>query len=86
MDSKDNLQFKALVKKKVMLFIKLEAHRKQAVFTSSIYKIIFKENNTILLPIKTMKWRDWRCSGVFIVNLEYASHLALVFLLWTLNM
>ena len=55
MDSKDNLQFKALVKKKVMLFIKLEAHRKQAVFTSSIYNIIFKENTTILLPIKTMK-------------------------------
>ena len=80
MDSKDNLQFKALVKKKVLLFI-LGSHRKQAVFTSSIYNIIFKENKTILLPIKTMKRRDWRCSGVFIVNLEYASHLVLVFLL-----
>ena len=65
MDSKDNLQFKALVKKKAMLFIKLGAHRKQAVFTSSIYNIIFKENKTILLPIKTMERRV----GVVLVSL-----------------
>ena len=65
MDSKDNLQFKALVKKKAMLFIKLGAHRKQAVFTSSIYNIIFKENKTNLLPIKTMERRV----GVVLVSL-----------------
>ena len=81
MESKDNLQFKALVKKTVMLFIKLGAHRKQAVFTSSIYNISFKENKTILLQIKILKRRDWRRSAVLIVNLEYASHLVLVFLL-----
>ena len=28
----------------------------------------------------------WRCSGFFIVNFEYTSHLNLVFLLLTLNM
>ena len=29
---------------------------------------------------------DWRRSGVFIVNVEHILHLALVFLLLTLNM
>ena len=32
------------------------------------------------------KWRQWRRSGVFIVNFEHISHLVLVFLLLTLNM
>ena len=37
------------------------------------------------LTIKTPERRQWRRSGVFIVNFEYISHLALVFLLLTLN-
>ena len=53
--SKNNLQFKAPVKKTVMLFIILGARRKQALFTLSIGNIIFKENKVILLPNKTMK-------------------------------
>ena len=36
------------------------------------------------LTIKTL--RHWRHSGVFVVNFEHISHLALVFLLLTLNM
>ena len=38
------------------------------------------------LTIKTPERRQWRRSGVFIVNFEYISHLVLVFLLLTLNM
>ena len=30
--------------------------------------------------------RQWRGSGIFIVNFDYRSHLVLVFLLLTLNM
>ena len=37
------------------------------------------------LTIKTPEQRHWRRSGVFIVNFEHISHLALVFLLLTLN-
>ena len=37
------------------------------------------------LAIKTPKRCHWRCSGVFIVNLEQISHIVLVFLLLTLN-
>ena len=33
------------------------------------------------LTIKTPEQRQWRCSGVFIVNLEHTLQLALVFLL-----
>ena len=35
--------------------------------------------------MKTTERRQWRLSGVFIVNFEYISHLSLVFLLLTLN-
>ena len=35
---------------------------------------------------KDTKRRHWRRSGVFIVNFEHITHLALVFLLLTLNM
>ena len=35
--------------------------------------------------MKTPEQRHWRRSGVFIVNFEYISHLALVFLLLNLN-
>ena len=38
------------------------------------------------LIIKTPERRHWGRSGVFIVNFEHTSHLALVFLLLTLNM
>ena len=55
MNSNDNFQFKALVKKTVMLFIILGARRKQALFTLSTDNIIFKENEVILLPNMTMK-------------------------------
>ena len=38
------------------------------------------------LTIKTPERQHWRRSGVFIANFEHVSHLALVFLLVTLNM
>ena len=38
------------------------------------------------LTIKTPERRQWRHSGVFIVNFEHISHLVLVFLPSTLNM
>ena len=38
------------------------------------------------LTIKTSERRQWRRSGDFIVNFKHISHLALVFLLVTLNM
>ena len=38
------------------------------------------------LAIETPERRHWRHSGVFIVNFEHISDLALVFLLLTLNM
>ena len=37
------------------------------------------------LTIKTLERHHWRRSGVFIVNFEHISHLALVSLLLTLN-
>ena len=55
MDSNDNLQLKALVKKMVMLFIIFGARRKQALFTLSTDNIIFNENKVILLPNIIMK-------------------------------
>ena len=36
--------------------------------------------------IKTPERRQWHLSGVFIFNFEHNSHLAIVFLLLTLNM
>ena len=41
--------------------------------------------NMLKLTIKTSERRQWR-SGVFIVNFEHIPHLALLFLLLTLNM
>ena len=45
---------------------------------------------TVLVPsqnsIKTPARRYWRHSGAIIVNFEHISHLAVVFLLLTLNM
>ena len=37
------------------------------------------------LTIETLERRQWRRSGVFIVNFKHISHLALVFLLLTLK-
>ena len=37
------------------------------------------------LTIKTAEWRQWRHSGVFIVEFQHISHLFLLFLLLTLN-
>ena len=37
------------------------------------------------LTIKTPEWRLWICFGAFIVNFEQISHIALTFLLLTLN-
>ena len=38
------------------------------------------------LTIKTPEPHHWRRSGIFLVHFNYISHLALVFLLLTLNM
>ena len=38
------------------------------------------------VTIKTPERRQWRCSGVFIVNFEHISHLVQGSLLLTLNM
>ena len=38
------------------------------------------------LTIKTPEQRQWRPSGVFVVNFEHISHFVLLFLLLTLNM
>ena len=38
------------------------------------------------LTIKTPERRQWRCSGVFLVNIQHILHLVLVFLLLTSNM
>ena len=37
------------------------------------------------LTIKLPDRRQWRCSGIFIVNFEHISHLVIVFLLLTLS-
>ena len=54
-----------------------------------IYLLKFNNRNTRTCPkltIKTPERRQWRRSGVFIVNFEHISHLVLVFLLLTLNL
>ena len=61
-------------------------------FSAKIY--LFKVNNRNTrkrheicsnLTLKTPERRQWRRSGVFIVNFGHISHLFLVFLLLTLN-
>ena len=59
---------------------------------ASIYLLKVNNRNTRAgceicskLTIKTPERHQSRCSGVFIVNVEHISHLALVFLLFTLN-
>ena len=48
----------------------------QSINPANVY--LFKVNNR-----NSRKKSHWRCSGVFIVNIENISHLALVFLLLT---
>ena len=62
-------------------------------FPAGIYLLKLKNRNTRTrceicskLTIKTPERRQWRRPGVFIVNFEHISHLALVLLLLTLNM
>ena len=59
---------------------------------AGIYLVKVKDRNTRTrykihskLTIKTPERRQWRRSGVFIVNFEHNSHLGLVFLLLTSN-
>ena len=55
---------------------------------------VFKVNNKntrkryeiyLKLTIKTLEWRYWRRSGLFIINFEHISHFFLAFLLLPLN-
>ena len=59
---------------------------------AGIYLLKVNKRNTrtkcdicLKLTIKTPE-RHWRRSGIFIVNFEHISHLALVFVLLNLNM
>ena len=60
-------------------------------FGNSMFKVHNKNTRTKCetcskLTIKTPELRNWRRSGVFIVNFKHISHPVLVFLLLTLNM
>ena len=70
----------------VLIFIKLSN-------PSGIYLLKASNRNTRTrceicsrLTIKTPEWSQWGLFGVFNVNFEHTSHLALGFLLLTLNM
>ena len=54
-ETNDNLQFKDLVKKTVMLFMILGARRKQALFTIPVDNIRVEENKIVFLPNKALK-------------------------------
>ena len=67
-------------------------HKLGSNYPAGIY--LFKVNNRNTrtrceicskLTINTLERRQWRRSGVFIVNFEHISHLVLVFLLLTLS-
>ena len=65
----------------------------QLFILAGIYLLKVNNRNTatrceicLKLTIKTPERRQWRRSGVFIVNFEHISHLAVVLLLLTLNM
>ena len=64
-----------------------------SIYPAGIYLLKINNKNSrtrceicLKLTIKTPKRRQCRHSGVFMVNFEHISHLALVFLLLTLNM
>ena len=48
-------------------------------------KVSLESFQLCLLTIKTPDRHQWRRSDVFIINFEHIQHLALVFLLVTLN-
>ena len=61
-------------------------------YPAGIYMLKFNNRNIRTrceicsnLTIKTPERRQWRHSGVFVVNFEHISHFVLVFLLLTLN-
>ena len=85
---------KCLVLKKVKGPVKNKQKYNKAMqeYPAGIY--LFKVNNRNTrtrceicskLTINTPERRQWRRSGVFIVNFEHISHLVLVFLLLTLS-
>ena len=57
-DNNENLQFKDLVKKTVVLFMILVACRKQDLFTITVDNIVVEENKIVFLPNKTLKHRN----------------------------
>ena len=68
--------------------------RLSQIYMLELFNYMFKVNNRntrtrceicLKLTIKTPERRQWRRSGVFIVNFEHISHLVLVFLLLTLS-
>ena len=52
---------------------------------AGIYCVKLTMWNIFNFDKKTPEWRQWLCSGVFIVNFKYISHLDLAFLLLTLS-
>ena len=65
----------------------------EADYPAGIYLLKINKRNTRTrceicskLTIKTPERRQWRCSGVFVVNSEHDSYFVPVFLLLTLNM
>ena len=57
-----------------------------AIFQSIFWQVTQLAFTCSKLAIKTPKRRQWRRSGVFIVNFGHISHLFLKFLLLTVNM
>ena len=56
----------------------------------SLFKVNIKNTRSMCgicskLAIKTLKQRQWRLSGIFIVNFEQIPHIVLIFPLLTLN-
>ena len=79
-------------KRKVLPFTKIAVRKTPVTNPAGIYLLKVNNRNTRTrceicskLTINTPERRQWRRSGVFIVNFEHISHLALVFLLLTLN-
>ena len=76
----------------LLLLLYLQLYDVFQVFSHITYLLKVNSRNTRTrseisskLTIKTPERLHWRCSGFFIVNSELISHLALVFLLLTLN-
>ena len=71
-------------------FIQMEIHKtgSQQAFTcsKSTIETVHERAKYAKLTIKRSERDQLRLSGVFIVNFEYISHLALVFLLFSLSM